>query len=97
MMVRWRCKACGFETMLLPELRGQKVRCPKCGAVGEVPGDVVKREGKLRSVGRSLQEQRPQRTADDKMQPQPSKKGLVMAILILCAGVVVAVLLYLAL
>jgi len=97
MMVRWRCKACGFETMLLPEFRGQKVRCPKCGAVGEVPGDVVEREGKLRSVERRFQKQRPQRTADAKMQPQASKKGLVMAILILCAGAAVALLLWLAL
>jgi len=96
-MIRWRCRACGFETMLLPELRGQKVRCPKCGAVGEVLGDVVKREGKLQNVRRRLQEQCSQQSADIKTRSQVSEKGLVIAALILCAGAVVAVLLWLAL
>lgn len=94
-MIRWRCKACGFETMLREELRGQKVRCPKCGAVGQVPGDVVRREGRLQNARKKLQEQRLEGTAV--AGDEASKKRFLAAILILCAGAAVAVLLWLAL
>jgi len=96
-MIRWRCKACGFETLLLEELRGQKVKCPKCGAVGQVPGDVVKREGRLQSARKRLQERGVVGSGDAATSAAAGRKRLLAAVLILCAGVAVAVLLWLAL
>ena len=89
MMVRWRCKACGFVTMVLPELKGKKVRCPKCGAMGEVPGGVAHRIGKLQQV----KKEGPQEENSSK----ESNRNILLAVAILAAGVVVALVLILAL
>lgn len=83
--MKWRCKSCGFETMLLPELRGKKVYCPKCGAIGEVPGGVVERSGKLKKVA----ERHPLHQTEQKDSTKTTRKNLLIALLILAVGVVV--------
>ena len=81
---------CGFETMILPEFRGKKVRCPKCKAIGEVPGSVVERVGKLEKVTKQAP-----KTQDASRTDNKSKKNILIAVLILVIGAVVALILLL--
>ena len=85
-MIAWRCRSCGHRTYVLPEMRGKKVRCPKCKTVGVVPGGVEARVGKLAEARGGERE----RTESE---GTVSKRPLILAAIILAVGVLIAVLL----
>ncbi|HCO93690.1 MAG TPA: hypothetical protein DIU00_07035 [Phycisphaerales bacterium] len=53
-MIKFPCKSCGQELNVEEEHSGKRVKCPKCGSVGIVPGNSDKIKFHCKSCGQSI-------------------------------------------